>query len=323
MTTLCSKELHFFKTSLIFPSDEINQQGDKMKTTLLVLSLALASIAQANTTRILHLDSPELMNEPFEVLTSGSREVIKVNANNLELIEKLHEASETNELVELEYKNNELSDLTVLENNKNDEEDPIKELHPMINYTPTNLSSYDQVADMFKTLNKRTKMFSQCFNRAHIWAKQLSDNFQVDSMKILIYYTKRFRREISGKWWFHIAPMVQVGDERLVLDREFTRKPVTDQKWQKIFTRKMEKKGIYGYKCKVIKNIKEFYDRHNQENEFCNIQVTSMYYWEPNDMSRLDKKGTQKTKFLNRELRIASKEAFKKWRRVYKKLKVK
>ncbi len=52
-------------------------------------------------------------------------------------------------------------------------------------------------------------------------------------------------------------------------------------------------------------------------NEYCNIQHTSMFYWEPNDMSRLDKKGVQKTDWVNWELRVASKEAFKKWRKVY------
>jgi len=293
-----------------------------MKKTILTLSVlfALTNFAEANTTRILHVDSPEFMDQPFEVLTSGSREVIEVNANNLELIEKLKDASINNDEVIFQYTDNEVSDLTVVA--KQEGQVSSEELHPMLNYTPTDVESYDVAAEMFQTLNTSTKMFSQCFNRAHIWAKQLSDNFKVDSMKILIYYTKKYRREINKKWWFHIAPMVQVGDERYVLDREFTRKPYTDENWEKIFTKKMEEKGIYGYRCKVIKNIKEFYDQNNQDNEYCNIQVTSMYYWEPNDMSRLDKTGVQKTTFIDRELKMAAKEAFKKWKKVYQSLTV-
>jgi hypothetical protein len=295
-----------------------------MRTTVFILSLVfgVTNFAEANITRILHVDSPETMDQPFEVLTSGSTEVIEVDANNLELVEKLQLATENNELVQLDYRDNSLKGLTVISSEDEVIEEPVIDLHPMLNYTPTDVESYDYAAEMFKTLNNKTKMFSQCFNRAHIWAKQMHDNFQVSSMKILIYYTKKYRREISKKWWFHIAPMVQIGDEKYVLDREFTRKPVTDENWEKIFTKKMEKKGIYGYRCKVIKNIKEFYDESNQANEYCNIQVTSMYYWEPNDMSRLDKNGTQKTEFHNRELRMATKEAFKKWRKVYKKIKV-
>lgn len=309
------------------PPDETNKpnKGNEMKTTLLALttSLLLSQTVFAEPTRILHINSPEMIDENYEVLTSGSREVIEVNSNNLELIEKLYDAADANNTVELKYLNNELADLeTLATENSDDYLDETQELHPMMNYTPTNLDSEELVTEMFQSLNNRTKWFSQCFNRAHIWAKSMYDNYAVKSMKILIYYTKRYRREINKKWWFHIAPMVQIGDKRLVLDREFTRKPVTDEQWEKIFTKKMEEKGIYGHRCKVIKNIKEYYDKHNQENEFCNIQVTSMYYWEPNDMSRLDKKGTQKTDWVNWELRAASKEAFKKWRKVYKKVKV-
>ena len=149
------------------------------------------------------------------------------------------------------------------------------------------------------------------------------DNHGTKSMKILIYYTKRFRQEIGGKWWFHIAPMISVEGEHYVMDKEFTRGPVTDVEWEQIFTKKMEEKGVHGYRCKVIQNIKEYYEEYNQNNEYCNIQVTSMYYWEPNDMSRLDKTGQQKTEFINWELKTAAKNVFWKWRKVFREIKVK
>ena len=58
-----------------------------MRTSVFILSLvfAMTNFAEANTTRILHVDSPETMDQPFEILTSGSREVIEVDSNNLEL----------------------------------------------------------------------------------------------------------------------------------------------------------------------------------------------------------------------------------------------
>jgi hypothetical protein len=147
------------------------------------------------------------------------------------------------------------------------------------------------------------------------------DRDNVKSMKILIYYTKKYRREIDGKWWFHIAPMIDINGQNFVMDREFTNKPITDTQWEKIFTKKMEAKGVFGYRCKVIKNIKEYYNNYNQQNEYCNIQVTSMYYWEPNDMSKLDKTGVQQTKFENWKLKSAAKEVFFGWRKVYREIK--
>ena len=131
---------------------------------------------------------------------------------------------------------------------------------------------------------------------------------------------KKYRKEVSKKWWFHIAPMVDVNGEYFVMDREFTRKPITDKNWEQIFTQKI---GKPSYRCKQIDNIQEYYDDTNTNNEYCNIQHTSMYYWEPNDMSRLDKTGKRKTDWVNWELRVASKEAFKKWRKVFEKRKIK
>lgn len=298
-----------------------------MKTLLITLTLLIGSIGivKANTqTRILHIDAPSSIDEQYQVLIAKTREVFLVSPHNKELVEKLYQAEELNSVVDLKIEDNQILSLEIKEEG-DDILDfyPDDSLHPMTNYTPSNVDSMEIAKEMFQSLKKRTKWFTQCFNRAHVWAKQMYDSHQVKSMKILIYYTKKFRREIDGKWWFHIAPMIDVNGQYYVMDKEFTRGPVTDVKWEKIFTRKMENKGIYGYRCKVIQNIKEYYDRYNQENEYCNIQITSMYYWEPNDMSRLDKTGKQKTKFLNWELRAAAKEVFWKWRKIYKQIKVK
>src|SRR5690606_17139424 len=157
------------------------------------------------------------------------------------------------------------------------------EIDPMTNYTPSNVASLDLAKKMFNHLIPKTKAWSQCFNRAHIWARQLAKNYGVKSQKILIYYTKRYRKEVDKKWWFHIAPVVSVNGEKYVLDREFTREPHLALAWEEIFRAKMISKrvGPRGYQCKQIKNIKEYYDAANTNYEYCNIQYTSMYYWEP------------------------------------------
>ena len=139
---------------------------------------------------------------------------------------------------------------------------------------------------MFGKLKDRTKSFTQCFNRAHIWARQMHKDYAVKSQKILIYYTKKYRAEVDGKWWFHIAPMITVNEDKYVMDREFTNAPTTDANWEAIFTKKMKSKGIgpADYRCGKIKNISEYYADANPD--YCNIQHTSMYYWEPNGKLR-------------------------------------
>lgn len=299
-----------------------------MKTQL--MTLALLTLAATNSianeeTRILHIDSPNTALESFEILTSKSRETLTVNPNNTELVNKLFEAKELNSAVELESDESGVTSVKVLNEGKNlaglyPEEEVL--LTPMTNYTASEVSSMELAKEMFADLKDGGKWMSQCYNRAHIWSKQMYDKYNTKSMKILIYYTKKFRTEIGGKWWFHIAPMINVEGKRYVMDREFTRGPVTDEQWEHIFTKKMEEKGVTGYRCKVIDNIKEYYDEYNQNSEYCNIQVTSMYYWEPNDMSRLDKTGEQKTEFLNWELKRATKNVFWNWKKHYKELKV-
>lgn len=293
-----------------------------MKTFLLLLLFVNCAFAGTKT-RILHVSMPEHSGDTYEVLVAKNKSTLQLLPSNQELVKKVLHAEEFNSVVDLELNGNIISSLTVLEEGDNLLDFyPDEGLHPMTGYTPSNVDSMELAELLFKSLKKRTKWFTQCFNRAHVWAKQMYDSHQVKSMKILIYYTKKYRREIDGKWWFHIAPMIDVNGTYYVMDKEFTRKPVTDSEWESIFKRKMEAKGIYGYRCKVIQNIKEYYDDYNQKNEYCNIQVTSMYYWEPNDMSRLDKTGKQKSEFLNRELRIATKEIFWKWRKVYNQIKV-
>lgn len=297
-----------------------------MKTKLMTLALSTivaTSTVASEETRILHIASPDSALDSFEVLTNN-REALKVSPNNTELVDKLFEAKELNSIVEFESSDSNLTSLKVLEQGDADSNlyPENEELHPMTNYSASNVSSLELAQEMFSDLKDGGRWFSQCYNRAHVWAKQMYDKYDTKSMKILIYYTKKFRQEIGGKWWFHIAPMINVEGQRYVMDREFTRGPVTDEKWEQIFTKKMAEKGITGYRCKVIKNIKEYYDEYNQNNEYCNIQVTSMYYWEPNDMSRLDKTGEQKTEFLNWELKRAAKNMFWKWKKQYKRIKV-
>jgi hypothetical protein len=107
------------------------------------------------------------------------------------------------------------------------------------------------------------------------------------------------------------------------MDKEFMRKPVTDEAWEYNFTKKMEAKGIHGYKCKVITKMSEFYYQYNQDTEYCNIFVTNMYYWAPISMSNLENKGTHLTEWSNRLLKTATKDVFWFWKKTYKQLKIK
>jgi hypothetical protein len=294
-----------------------------MKKMMLTLCLMSMTNLYANVTEI---EQNEPGKESLEVILSNKSEVLNVSVENTETLDILEEAhnSDLPLNINLEHaESNLIINAELLDSEKDISDTTSSEtLSPMTNYVSSNVDSVETANAIFKTLSKRTNWFVECFNRAHLWAKQMLDNQGVHSMKQYIFYTKKFRREVSGKWWFHVAPMIQVNDQRYVMDKEFTKAPITDTDWENIFTKKLRAKGIKDYRCKVIKNMKEFYEKANQEKEYCNILTTSMYYWEPNDMTRLDKKGVQKSEFINQELKIAIKDVLDNWVPVYKRHKV-
>lgn len=291
-----------------------------MKNLLITALFVVFNVGASITTKVVHIEPTALNHEIF--VTHKGR-VFEVDPKNTETLSILDQAREKNLKVELEIETGEKFNLdkniekilsaVIVEAYTAPKEVSVN-YTPMDNYSPSNVQSYERATEIFKSLNKKTKRWSQCFNRAHIWSKHMYDDYKVDSMKILIYYTKKYRKEVSKKWWFHIAPMINVQGEYYVMDREFTSKPVTNDEWEKIFTKKIKDKT---YRCKKIDNIKEYYESNNSVNEFCNIQYTSMYYWEPNDMSRLDKEASAKTQWIDWEIKVASREAFKKWKKVF------
>lgn len=296
---------------------------------LITAILACVSVQAKNIdTKIVHIQPPYEKGANFEVFTTYNGRVFEVETKNIELLERLYAAKNANSLVRIRVQAGAEYDLLKIMENITEvapyslDQVPLFQvksnsnyahLDPMTGYVPNDIGDYARANQIFGQLYTRTKFFTQCFNRAHIWAKQMHDYYRVDSMKILIYYTKKYRREIDKKWWFHIAPMVLADGEYYVMDKEFTRKPISPKEWEKVFTSKL---GSRNYRCKKIRNIGEYYDRTNTYSEYCNIQYTSMYYWEPNDMSRLEKTGEQKTHWVKGEIYTAAREAFRNWREI-------
>ena len=106
-------------------------------------------------------------------------------------------------------------------------------------------------------------------------------------------------------WWFHVTPMVYVGGSTQanwrVLDRRYTRGPLTTKTWTNIF---MHNDAT----CKVVN---KYYDyRNHQQAEWCYLIPTSMYFWQPRDIERRDRTGYEKTNYINSEVNHAFWEAF-------------
>ena len=296
-----------------------------MKNLILLFSLISLSAIATIKTHVIHIEDGLTNTENTDVLVSWDGRVLEVDPTNTVLLETLRNAQRDGLEVELDIDESSAFDIlvkkemiyaaTVVNDSGVKVKTRRKNINPMSSFQPTNVESIDMAQDIFDSLNGKTKRHSQCFNRAHIWSKSMWDNYRIKSMKIFIFYTKKFREEVSDKWWFHVAPMINVNGEMYVMDKEFTRTPKTAEQWERIFTKKMNNPS---YRCIKMDNISTFYESNNYYNEFCNIEYSSMYHWGPNDLKRASDKGEIQTEWKDWKIKTASKEAFKKWRKVYK-----
>lgn len=175
-------------------------------------------------------------------------------------------------------------------------------------YTPSVLASANEANTIFKRLRRDYTFYSQCYNRAHIWAYEAKNKFNLDSMKAFMFFTRRYIREFNFEWWFHVAPYTYIrtesGTEERVLDPRFTKAPLSMKAWTDQF---MKNKVT----CPVITKYSEY--SRNQENQYCYLYKASMYYVQPLDLENLEKTGKTKTEFLNYEIKRAYRNGFGAW----------
>lgn len=182
---------------------------------------------------------------------------------------------------------------------------------------PTAMDDYEftvaedsrSIKKMFRTLNTKMKKESQCYNRAHIWSYNLSQNYNKDAQtnlgKIWIFFSDNYIKEYDFEWWFHVAPFMyyqNFDDEKVikVMDRKYSRRPVSPRKWSKTFMKN-------NARCADIKHYSGYF--YNKAKADCYLIKSSMYYYQPYQIQALEDGGPQKTMFLEEELKLARDEA--------------
>lgn len=175
-------------------------------------------------------------------------------------------------------------------------------------YQPSVLSSNDQAMNIFRNMKRGWSSSSQCYNRAHVWVYESKNNFALNSMKVFMFYTRKYIRQYNFGWWFHVAPFTYIqegeGTVEKVLDPRFTRGPLLMKSWTDVF---MKNKVV----CPVITKYSQY--ANNQEAEYCYLYKASMYYVQPLDLDNLEQRGTTKTQFYNWEVNRAYRQGFSGW----------
>jgi len=166
------------------------------------------------------------------------------------------------------------------------------------NYSATNLATEGEAKSLFSSLNIPIKSNSQCYQRAHLWAHLMWTDTFTRSMKVFLFFTRRYIEDYKYKWWFHVSPFVYVNGDPRVLDYEFTNGPLAMRRWTDVFIKPK-------VNCPLIDHYED-YSEHQFE-ELCYIREVPMYYYQPINVKQSDKTGVPINEFQEWDLNHANK----------------
>lgn len=259
--------------------------------------------------------------ERFEVLTHSDNRVFSISSKEIELIQTLQAAAAEKKPLRLVMRGTEIVSASSLDE-KAMAEYEIE--NPRVNYafegrednqtyTPTILNSDAEAHALFNNVSEMASG-SQCYMRAHLWAYKWSRTRQVNSMKVFLFFTNKFRNENKSwgkpyKWWFHVAPFVYVRKpdgslKEVVLDRQFLDGPVEMQAWTDAFMK--TDKVPNPDKCVDLPQYTQDSYFSNPWYNHCLLRKEPMYVMQPNDAEAYDKRAVSITNFREIDLDLAS-----------------
>jgi hypothetical protein len=241
-------------------------------------------------------DDEELVDIAYSAMEEGA--IVNVNLSALSGLRKL--LDQRSSVKSIVYVNNEVEKSLVnfdfaLESTHRD---------PLDNYDMSVLADMSFAKRYFNTMQTATKWRSQCYNRAHVWTYELSTDYRINPGKMWLFFSAKYIKEYKYKWWFHVAPYIEVATERepVVLDREFSRAPQLLTDWKNVYMKN-------NANCVKTHDYTTYED--NTWNEYCFLIKSSMYYWQPFNLENLTKEGTTKFGYDKNELRKAYSNAIK------------
>jgi Glutaminase len=274
----------------------------------LISTAILSQYAGASelTTRIVDVQLTKSGDQAM-IFEEGGR-VLRVKASEKKLLQALTKIKSSKQSLRIDFDqaNHNLIGAQLLEQVKAESSEA--EQVAAANYTPSELTLAEAKAT-FASMDGNTKGNSQCFNRAHGWAFDMFTQKRINSMKIFIFFTRKYIEEHNYDWWFHVSPFVYVknetGIEERLMDRSFIKGPELVQTWTNLFIKTK-------IKCTVAEKFSDFHE--NQWATDCYLIKTSMFYRSPNDLKRLETENRQELDWNLEEVAEARKQAFRNWK---------
>lgn len=274
---------------------------------VLVFSLTERATAEVMITRILKVDHAE-KEEPETLIYLANGRVARIERDS-DLLHALEDSSRNQEEIGLTL--NSERKILAAESVPSSEEKEISS-HESIesekSYRASVIAGPSEALKIYKGLNRRYRSESQCYNRAHIWSWEMQTRHQIRSMKVFLFFTRKYIRRFNFEWWFHVAPFVYVREDgkikEKVMDYRYTYSPVSMREWTNIFMHN-------NAECSEVTRYTDYeYTREDPAKGWCMLLKVPMYYYQPIDLEALDKKSKQKLFWEEWDLGNAYREAF-------------
>lgn len=274
---------------------------------VLVTGLSAYASVDVSATKVLQIDYAQ-KGESETLVYLGNGRVVRLDKNS-DLLPHLKTSLKKKEWVNVTTTSD--RELLAVESIPEPEEKGIEEFSSrdsIKEYRATVIPSNDQAYKIYKGMNRRYQSESQCYNRAHVWSWEMLTKHQVRSMKVFMFFTRKYIRRFNFEWWFHVSPYVYVREDgkikEKVMDYRYTRSPVTMRQWTDIFMHN-------NAECSEVTKYTDYeYTREDPAKGWCMLLKVPMYYYQPIDLEALDKKSKQKDFWGEWDLSNAYREAF-------------
>jgi len=240
-----------------------------MKKTFLIFSALLLTLkltAQADEARVLKIEPASTPSEPALIYLESGR-VLRVDSRDRKTLQRLKVLQQSGDRIHFDgdFIGNAIA---------------VPKVEPPPEYTPTDFKTYENAHAQFRKLSTRMRRRSQCYQRAENWVYEMWQSGHVYSMKIFMFFTRRYIRDYQYGWWFHVTPVVEVGGTDYTLDPTFTSDALSVPKWTSYFMPK-------NVTCPRVEKYSDYED--HQEEQLCYHIRVPMYYYQPLNVEAIEK----------------------------------
>jgi hypothetical protein len=187
------------KLMAVSPKKPSSQEISMRWTVPFMLAFSFLSLglhAAVLETRIVDVEV-EAGDDKVMILAESDGRVLWADAQDSKLVEAFKKASETGRYLRVNFDDAKgtVEGVVLLAKRLDVAEAPSRSNNKDESFQPTVFNSLQDAQNLFNTMDNQTKNDSECYNRAHGWAYDLYTQYRINSLKIFIFFTKRYIRE--------------------------------------------------------------------------------------------------------------------------------